>query len=174
MLYICGNRFVLINAHPFDVRVSWRVQGTEEQGEQALKAAPAGDPGFSEFELTVRHEGRLAVYRGDELLAVRDNERTACAPITGDPSFAAAAASAAGQWSAPSPWPIVAVHMHLLFNGKVLAWGKFGDPYECGPRHQQLHRQTVAELALLCRPHLPVRRPAAGGRGPHQRRPRKA
>ncbi len=132
-LYVCGNRFVLINAHPFGVRVTWRVQGTDEQGEQALRPAPAGDPAFSEVKLSVQHEGRLAVYRGDQLLTVRDNERTACAPITGNPSFAIAATSTAGQWSAPVPWPLVAVHMHLLSTGKVLAWGKFGDPYEFDP-----------------------------------------
>jgi galactose oxidase len=132
-LYLCGNRFVLINAHPFAVRVTWRVQGTDELGEQDLKAAPAGDPAFSEVELSVRHEGSLALYRGDQLLAVRDNERTACEPISGGPSFATASTSSAGQWSAPFAWPIVAVHMHLLRTGKVLAWGKFGDPYEWDP-----------------------------------------
>ena len=131
-LYLCGNRFVLINAHPFAVRLTWRVQGTDEQGEQALQAAPGGDPAFSEVELSVQHEGSLALYRGDQLLAVRDNERTACAPISG-PSFATASTSSAGQWSAPFAWPIVAVHMHLLRTGKVLAWGKFGDPYEWDP-----------------------------------------
>src|SRR3954452_14106031 len=36
-LYLCENRFVLINAHPFPVRVTWRVQGTDEQGEQSLR-----------------------------------------------------------------------------------------------------------------------------------------
>jgi galactose oxidase len=133
-LYLCGNRFVLINTYPYPVRVNWRVQGTDEQGEQALLAAPAGDPALSEVELTVRHEGPLALYRGDELLAVSDNERTACEPATGGPSFAAAAATGtAGAWSAPFSWPIVAVHMHLLRNGRVLAWGKFGDPYVYNP-----------------------------------------
>lgn len=27
-----------------------------------------------------------------------------------------------GEWSAPATWPFVAVHMHVLPNGKVLAW----------------------------------------------------
>ncbi len=47
-LYLCGNRFVLSNAQPFPVQVTWRIQGTDEQGDQALAAAPEGDPGFSE------------------------------------------------------------------------------------------------------------------------------
>ena len=83
--------------------------------------------------------------------------------------------STAGQWSAPVAWPIVAVHMHLLSNGKVLAWGKFGDPYECDPATNGASpSKPVAELDLLLRPHLPLRRAAAGGRRPHQRRPRPA
>ena len=89
-VYLCGNRFLLINAQPFGVRVTWRVQGSDEQGEQALEAAPAEDPSISEVELSVQHEGRLALYRGDQLLAVRDNERRACAPASASPSFAAA------------------------------------------------------------------------------------
>ncbi|HUR95901.1 MAG TPA: galactose oxidase-like domain-containing protein [Gemmatimonadales bacterium] len=132
-LYLCGNRFILINAHPYPVRVTWRVQGTDEQGEQTLVAAPNGDPAFSEVELSVRQAGALALYRDDELLAVRENERTACEPSIGAVSPAVAATSDTGAWSAPAPWPIVAVHLHLLRNGKVLAWGKFGDPYVYNP-----------------------------------------
>jgi Domain of unknown function (DUF1929)/F5/8 type C domain/Glyoxal oxidase N-terminus/Kelch motif len=39
-------------------------------------------------------------------------------------SFAAFAQdpSVVGQWSAPATWPVVAIHNHLLPNGKVLAW----------------------------------------------------
>jgi galactose oxidase len=132
-LYLCANRFVLLNEHPFPVRISWRVQGTDEHGEQTLKAAPAGDPEFSEIEVSVKQQGALAVYRGDELLTVRENERTACEPTVGRPSLDIAGSSTVGEWSAPEPWPIVAVHLHLLFNGKVLAWGKFGDPYVWDP-----------------------------------------
>jgi hypothetical protein len=29
-LYLCANRFILVNAHPFPVRVTWRVQGTAD------------------------------------------------------------------------------------------------------------------------------------------------
>jgi len=132
-LYLCANRFVLLNEHPFPVRISWRVQGTDEHGEQTLKAAPAGDPEFSEVELSVQQQGALAVYRGDELLTVRENGRTACEPTVGSLSLDIAGSSTVGEWSAPEAWPIVAVHLHLLSNGKVLAWGKFGDPYVWDP-----------------------------------------
>lgn len=131
-LYLCANRFVLINAQPFAVRVTWRIRGTDEQGEQALAAAPDGDPGFSEIEVAARHDGPLELYRGDQLLGVRDNERLACEPTMG-PSLAVAGSSSAGSWSAPFSWPIVAAHMHLLRTGKVLAFTKFGDPYLFDP-----------------------------------------
>jgi hypothetical protein len=151
-LYVCGNRFVLINAQPFAVRVTWRVQGTDEQGEQALAPAPAADPEFSEIELTVQHEGPLALYRGDQLLAVADNERTACEPATGGPSFAVAASSTAGQWSGPTPMPIVAVHAHMLRTGKLLFWGKFGDPYVFTPSTGGFRVVPVGSL-LFCSGH---------------------
>ena len=151
-LYLCANRFVLLNEHPFPVRIAWRIQGTDEHGEQTLKAAPAGDPEFSEVELSVRQEGALAVYRGDELITVRENERTACEPTVGRPSFDIAGSAAVGEWSAPAPWPIVALHLHLLFNGKVLAWGKFGDPYIWDPATNTFTAQPVGSN-LFCSGH---------------------
>ena len=35
---------------------------------------------------------------------------------------AAPQASSVGQWSAPSPWPVVAIHTTMLPNGKILTW----------------------------------------------------
>lgn len=34
----------------------------------------------------------------------------------------------AGRWSEVQAWPVVAVHLHLLPDGRVLAWGKSGNP----------------------------------------------
>ncbi len=39
----------------------------------------------------------------------------AVTPPQGDPAVV-------GQWSAPFSWPVVAIHTHVLPNGKVLAW----------------------------------------------------
>lgn len=150
-LYLCGNRFVLINAQPFPVRVTWRIQGSDEQAEQALAAAPDGDPGFSEIEVASTHEGALELYRGDQLLAIRDNERLACEPTTA-PAFAVAGSGTAGSWSAPFAWPIVAVHMHLLRTGKVLAFGKFGDPYVYDPANGSF-KAVPAGANLFCSGH---------------------
>ena len=33
-----------------------------------------------------------------------------------------------GEWSAPIGWPVVAVHLHVLPDGRVLSWGRVGDP----------------------------------------------
>src|SRR5262245_12882613 len=32
-----------------------------------------------------------------------------------------------GQWESRQPSPIVQVHLHLLVNGTVLSWGRYGD-----------------------------------------------
>src|SRR5262245_2101945 len=150
-LYLCGNRFVLINAHPFPVQVTWRIRGSDEQGSQALIAAPDGDPGFSEVEVAPQHTGTLELYRDERLLDVRDNERLACEPTTGA-AFAVAASGTSGSWSAPFPWPIVAAHLHLLRTGKVLAWGKFGDPYVYDPASGSF-KDVPAGASVFCSGH---------------------
>jgi galactose oxidase len=129
--YVCGNRFVIINAAEA-VTVRYEVRGTEERGERRLAAALSGDPPFSEVQFTVRTEHPVALYLGDSLLVVRENEQTPCEPAVGSPAVAAAGGTA-GEWSATFSWPIVALHVALLSNGKVLSWGKFGDPYLWDP-----------------------------------------
>jgi len=36
--------------------------------------------------------------------------------------------NSSGQWSNVFAWPMVAVHLQLLPNGKVLSWGRYGTP----------------------------------------------
>ncbi|HEV2705430.1 MAG TPA: galactose oxidase-like domain-containing protein [Pyrinomonadaceae bacterium] len=52
------------------------------------------------------------------------------APLTTRAATAAAVlqtdSSVVGQWSAPATWPIVAIHTHVLPNGKVMAWQSNG------------------------------------------------
>jgi hypothetical protein len=131
--YVCDNRFVIINAHPRAVTVRYEVRGTEERGERRLPPAIAGDPPFTEVQFTVSSEGPVALYESDSLLVVRPNDQDPCEPAVGGPALAVAATSAAGQWSAPFSWPIVALHATLLHNGKVLSWGKYGAPYLWNP-----------------------------------------
>jgi hypothetical protein len=131
--YVCGNRFVIINAHAEPVTVRYEVRGTEERGERRLPAAAAGDPPFSEMQFTVASENPVALYRGDSLLVERVNEATPCEPVTGGPALAVAPSADAGQWGVQFPWPIVALHASVLPNGKVLSWGKYGVPYVWDP-----------------------------------------
>jgi galactose oxidase len=150
-LYLCANRFILVNAHPFPVRVTWRVQGTDEQGEQTLAAAPDGDPGVTEVELSARHQGPLELYRDATLLVVRANERLACEPTSG-PAFATASSGAAGSWTSPVSWPLVAIHLHLLRTGKVLAWGRDGLPYVYDPANGSFKSAPVGSN-IFCSGH---------------------
>lgn len=131
--YVCGNRFVIINTHPRSVTVRYQVQGGEERGERRLPPAQAGDPPFSEVQFAVATEDPVALYLGDSLLVVRPNEQTPCEPVVAGPGLAVAATSEAGQWSPPIAWPVVALHAGLLSDGKVLSWGKYGDPYLWDP-----------------------------------------
>ncbi|HEX6106025.1 MAG TPA: galactose oxidase-like domain-containing protein [Gemmatimonadales bacterium] len=131
--YVCGNRFVIINALEQAVTVRYEVRGSEERGERRLAPAQAGDPPFSEAQFIVGSQNPVALYLGDSLLVVRPNEQTPCEPAVGGPSLAVATGSAAGQWSAPFSWPIVAVHASLLHTGQVLSWGKWGAPYLWNP-----------------------------------------
>ena len=62
-----------------------------------------------------------------------------------------------GQWSSSIPWPNVAIHMHLLPNGKVLFWGRREwnndgttnqslDEHNCTPRLWDPVNGTFSEL----------------------------
>ncbi|HEU5039601.1 MAG TPA: galactose oxidase-like domain-containing protein [Gemmatimonadales bacterium] len=152
LAYVCGNRYVIINAQQQAVTVRYEVQGTEERGERRLPAAISGDPPFSEVQFTVASTNPVALYLGDSLLVVRTNEGTPCEPVVGGPELAVAATADAGQWSGVSPWPIVALHVSLLYNGKVLSWGKYGDPYLWDPATGNF--QTLANpYWLFCAGH---------------------
>jgi hypothetical protein len=57
-----------------------------------------------------------------------------------------------GLWSPPLDWPIVPVHMHLLPTGKVLAWGKFGQPQLWDPQSGAF-REVAVDTLLFCAGH---------------------
>ena len=154
-LYLCANRFVVLNEHPFAVHVAWRIQGTDEHGELTLKAAPDGDPAFSELEISARQAGNLVLFRDNELLVVRENERHACEPAVGRPSFDVAGSATVGEWATPQTWPIVPVHLHQLLDGRVLAWGKFGDPYVWNPSDNTFTAYPSG-TNLFCSGHAPL------------------
>ncbi len=120
--YICANNFDLLNRNATQLAVRYQVTGTSEQGELLLPTR-AADSTPSTTRLTTIRTGTLQLsYQGEELPPV-PNTGAACPP----PSWPEPQATA-GEWSAPFPWPVVAVHLHLLPTGDVLSWGKEGNP----------------------------------------------
>jgi hypothetical protein len=133
LVYVCGNKFLATNSTSAPITVTYRVAGTHETGSLTLPERPGGDPWFSETELETVERGLVELYHDDDRVARRQNERQAC----GAPAFSAAmvlgSPSSAGQWSAPFPWPIIALHLSLLPNGKVLSFGLAGTPQVWDP-----------------------------------------
>lgn len=134
LVYVCGNKFLATNATSSAVQVSYRVVGSSETGGLTLREGPGEDPGYSETELQTQSQGAVELYQDDQLVARRRNEGTPCGPSPISASVAAVGTEATtGKWTAPFAWPIVAVHLHLLPNGRVLSWGKEGVPYIWNP-----------------------------------------
>ncbi len=126
--YVCGNRFLITNAYSVPVSLTYRIVGYEEDGAASLPAAPPADPAFSERLIETRTRGPVQLFLDGKLIASQENDGTTCGPTTPAPSFLSASTSSAGGWTAPFDWPIVAVHLSLLPNGKVLSFGKVGTP----------------------------------------------
>lgn len=124
LTYICGNKFLISNRNSFAVEVAWRVRGTDEQGARLLPPVQPEDPGFVETEVETTRKGPLDLYVHGERRRSRSNEGRACftAPAA-SPVVVANSAADAGEWTAPFAMPIVAVHTHLLPDGKVMFWG---------------------------------------------------
>jgi hypothetical protein len=125
--YVCGNDYDLRNQSSLVTTVRYVVRGTMEDGELVL---PPRTPGSeSTTRLTTVERGALEISSGDEALPPVDNLATTCPP----PASAPEPQSTVGEWSAPFPWPVVAVHLHLLPNGQVLSWGRLGGPQVWDP-----------------------------------------
>lgn len=135
LVYVCGNKFLATNATSSAVQVSYRVVGTRETGGLTLREGPGEDPGYSETEVETENPGAVELYQDEQLVARRQNEGLHCGVAAMSASVAAAAGTEAtmGKWAAPFAWPIVAVHLHLLPNGRVLSWGKNGVPQVWNP-----------------------------------------
>jgi galactose oxidase len=120
--YVCGNDFELESRKPTAVAVEYQVLGTSEVGELSLAAASAEHP--SKTRLTTMQSGDLRIASGAEESVPVPNQATSCPP---PPSLSQPQATA-GEWGSPFDWPVVAVHLHMLPNGRVLSWGKVGSP----------------------------------------------
>ncbi len=145
-VYVCGNKFLVTNATSTRVEVTYRVVGTQESGSLILHEGLNEDPGHSETELETTKRGVLEIFQDDHLVVRRRNEALPCGPPAISASVAGVANAEAGEWSAPFPWPGVAIHASLLPDGKVLSWGRSSPGEVWDPA-----TGTVAELALPVR-----------------------
>ncbi len=122
--YVCGRNFDLENGNLAATTARFAVTGTGEAGDLSLPAA-APDSTPSRTRLTTVTTGTLTVSVDGSVAGVADNAGGACPP----PEPAAPEPQASrGEWSAPFAWPVVAVHLHLLPDGRVLSWGRIGQP----------------------------------------------
>jgi len=134
LIYLCGNKFLVTNALPSALRVEYRVVGTNEVGSLNLEAGPGGDPGYSETELETSRGGDVELYLDEVRVARGSNDALACGPeaVASTAGIAGVPASV-GEWSQPFDWPVIAVHLSLLPDGKVLSWGEAGEPQVWDP-----------------------------------------
>ena len=145
--YVCGNRFLITNAYSVPVSVTYRVVGSEEEGVADLDAAPTADPAFSERLIETRTRGDVRIFLNDKLVSSHSNDGIACTPSTPGPGIPSGGSSTAGQWSAPFDWPVVALHVSLLPNGKVMSFGHLKTPYLWDPASGEF--TSVPSPALL-------------------------
>jgi hypothetical protein len=132
--YACGNRFRVYSTYPVPITVTYRVAESGEEGTVEVPAAPAIDPAGTEEVFQTRTKGTVQIFFKGKPIVTRANDGSVCTP----PPPAGAAAMAGGQalassWSAVFPMPIVAVHMMLLPNGRVLSIGRTGTPQVWNP-----------------------------------------
>lgn len=123
--YVCGRNFDIGNGNPTAVTVRFDVAGTGENGELTL---PAGPPSLT--RLTTATSGAVHLSVAGAAAGEASNGGVSCpAP---DPAYPEPQATI-GEWGAPFDWPVVAVHLHLLPDGRVLSWGGMGGPQTWNP-----------------------------------------
>jgi hypothetical protein len=133
LTYVCGNRFLVSNARTVPVSVTYRVAGSGEEGTADVPAAPLEDPAVSEHMIETRTKGTVQIFLEAEPVVARMNDGIPCTPAPPASALLVAAGTDAGEWSAPFSWPIVAVHMMLLPDGRVLSFGNGGTPQVWNP-----------------------------------------
>src|SRR5688572_895504 len=153
LVYVCGNKFLATNGTRDPVQVEYRVVGTDETAGLTLDEGPGGDPGYSETELETAQAGVVELYHDDLRVARRRNEELPCgAPAVSSAFVAAGSDATVGKWSAPFSWPIIAVHLNLLPDGRVLSWGEVGHPQVWDPAAKTFRVVSLA-TELFCSGH---------------------
>ena len=78
--YVCGNRFLVSNAHSVPIRVTYRVAGSSEDGTVEVPAAPSEDPAVSEQMIETRTKGTVQILLDGKPLVARANGGVPCTP----------------------------------------------------------------------------------------------
>jgi galactose oxidase len=144
--YVCGNDFDLKNQSAVSLTVRYTVVGSSEDGELLLP--PASQPRESSTRLTTLHRGALVVAHGDDEMAPVDNGFSSC-PL---PALPPEPEATSGAWTTPFPWPVVAVHLNLLPDGRVLSWGHLGSPQIWDPTTGQF-TEVPSSTMVFCGGH---------------------
>ena len=148
LIYVCGNKFLATNSTRSTVHLTYRVTGSSDAGGVTLPPGPVEDPGHSETELETKKSGIVELYQDGQRVVRRRNLKMPC----GAPAMlrsASLAAGEAGTWSAPFPWPVVALHASLLPTGRVLTWGQAGSPQIWDPATGQF-TEVGSPVELFC------------------------
>jgi hypothetical protein len=146
--YLCENDFALHNQSTQPKTVQYRVLGTSEEGELLL---PAATDTASTTLLTTLQQGPLRLSAGGDESDAVENESSACPPA--EVNYPE---GHVGEWSDPFPWPVVAVHLHLLPDGRVLSWGKLGPPQVYDPSSGTF-TEAPSSTMLFCGGHTFLR-----------------
>ncbi|MGH7536123.1 MAG: galactose oxidase-like domain-containing protein [Gemmatimonadales bacterium] len=125
---VCSKTFALTNGNPGAATVGFEVTTSGETGELSLPARPE-DGQESVTTLATVTSGSLRVTFEGALVEEIGASGAACPP----PSPAPQPQASIGRWAAPFAWPVIAVHLHLLPSGRVLSWGKGGEPQVWDP-----------------------------------------
>lgn len=144
----CESRFDVTNRNAGPVTIGFVVSATGEAGELTLRARPApGTPSVTRL-VTVTSGHIQLTYRGQATGAAADPGPT-CPP---PPATVPEPMASRGQWGAPFAWPVVAVHLHVLADGRVLSWGRIGDPQLWDPA-SGLFTSVPTETDVFCAGH---------------------
>jgi hypothetical protein len=145
--YVCGNDFDIKSESDTGLTVHYRVLGGSEAGDLSLPPRPTATSA-STTRLTTIRTGTLQLSIGGDDAVPTPNTGTACPPPAGLPEPQARE----GEWSPSFPWPVVAVHLHLLPTGDVLSWGKLGDPQIWNPPSGTF-TSSLSSTMLFCSGH---------------------
>ena len=129
--YVCGDQFRIDNRNPMAVSVTYQVANTSplEQGTLTLPARTGDGASYSTTIFTTIKRGTVLLFYAGKQIESQANLGTAC-PAPPPPP---APAPNPGKWAAVFPWPVVALHLHLLPTGKVLSFGHYGTPQVWDP-----------------------------------------